>query len=798
MASGMGLTLVAAWAAVAVVATRACTADAGATAPADMVAVVGVDGGLELRWTQRASERVRIERSSDGEAPKVIADGITGGRYVDQTAAVNRFYSYRVAGAQGPIADGQGIISRIDRAFVCPPLKKVPPQLLGVDRTETFRNARGEVVGITVAAPRDRPEVRGLSPCTGDAGCSDLAAINKAIAELAKAGGGRLELAAGRYRLRAAPGTRPYAHLAIVNAHDVVVAGAPRRDGHPTTELIFEELPHGVDPGRVVHGLAISGSERILIKDVILDWWRELAVPGRIVDGDGKTQRFELRDGPIDVPDPRHPPELSNINLYNFAGRTFALRPHNRLGFAAGALKFNERFASDHGYFYVVPGKFFPPGSDAVALLRSGVAVRVGDGSHDLVFEGVEIYGGSSGFAIGPNGHGFRLSNVRITRRPDAVLQSGERLRLTSIRGDSSFRAIEGDTIVESSEIAFLDDDAANLNGSMVQGGEDTRVISEYEIEFHFVGYDPFAHPWQAGDTLALFDPATLALIGSRAHLVSARTKAFDRTRNQYTYHFTLAAPVPELLSYRQRPLAALPFLAEPRYASGGSIFRNNCIHDTAAGRIVVGGPNTLIEDNVFANVGDKAIELSAAPVAWREGPGAGGAVVRRNRIAGAGYWNDDVDHTGYKMARVTGWVGGSAIVVMALDQTGFVALGAPNRDIEITDNLIVNSRGVGIVAGGVSGLTVTGNIVVDAAKKGFLPDFQAAYCGAKSHGMRRDGGGQPYCPARHAAQGGIMITHARNVRASGNVMLGSSEPVFIDPATVHLSAKSTTNTVKP
>ena len=71
----------------------------------------------------------------------------------------------------------------------------------------------------------------------------------------------------------------------------------------------------------------------------------------------------------------------------------------------------------------------------------------------------------------------------------------------------------------------------------------------------------------------------------------------------------------------------------------------------------------------------------------------------------------------------------------------------------------------------------------VDANAIPFEPDFDKDFCGLKSQGYQKHGANQPWCLAKLAAKGAIMVAHSKNVELSNNTFLGASEGVFVDPA---------------
>ena len=540
-------------------------------------------------------------------------------------------------------------------------MPQVPAPLLGIDRTEVFDAPSGRQVKFTIRAPEEKRAVVDVPPCGRRPGCSDYANIKAAIAAIIKAGGGRVQLEAGVYEISPPRGRQIWSQIEIDRARDLIFSGAEQRDGLPSTQLVFDARASGEERPELMQGLAISSGQRVLVRNLAIDWNRPLAIPGRVVDLAPGEQRLLVDDGAYYIPDPANPPIISVIDAYDREHRVYHFAPWARSGFAPGAVRFNPNFGSDQSYHFDFKGRAIPDGSAVIAIARTGVAVHAAGQSSDIAFEGVEIWGGGGGgFVFGPNGRGYRITNSKITRKPDSLLEPGERPRLISLRGDSNARVTRGDILIESSEFAFTEDDGFNIVGVMVQGMAGTEIRSADEIRFVYSGFNPFANVWSPEDVLQLFDPATLKPLSGEPVHVASRVDSRDPATGTYTFTFRLATQVPALLAYHGRNLGELPFLADPGHASAPFVLRGNCLRDSAGGRFIVQSGPGLIEGNVTANTGASGIEVGANPVNWREGPGATDVIVRDNTVIGAGYWLSDYDATGTLTGELTGWLVGA------------------------------------------------------------------------------------------------------------------------------------------
>ena len=744
----------------------------------DGFSAVPVSAGIRLRWRPDLAPNARIERTYTGGSPEIIGSTLGRSEFVDRTADVNRLYTYRIAGLEHSAVAAR---SDIQQPFNCTGMPHVPESLLGVDRTEAFDVPSGRRVNFTIRAPEEKLAVVEVPRCERRPGCSDYANIRAALAAIIKAGGGRVQLEAGVYEISPPRGARIWSQIQIDRASDLTFSGAGQRDGLPSTRLVFEARASEGERPDLMQALTISSGQRVLVRNIAIDWNRPLAIPGKVVDVAPGEQRFLVDEGAYYIPDPANPPVITIIDAYDREHRVYHFAPWARNGFAPGAVRFNPNFGSDQSYHFDFKGRTIPAGSSVIAIAQTGAAVHVAGKSSDITFEGVEIWGGGGpGFVFGPNGRGFRITNSRITRKPDALLEPGERPRLISLRGDSDARNTRGDILIESSEFAFTEDDGFNIVGVMLQGIAGTEIRSADEIRFVYSGFNPFANVWSPEDVLQIFDPTTLKPLSAEPVHIASRVDSGDPVTGTYTITFRLATPVPALLAYRGRRLDELPFLADPGHSSAPFVLRGNCLRDSAGGRFIVQSGPGLIEGNVTANTGASGIELGSNPVNWHEGPGATDVIVRDNTVIGAGYWLSDYDARGALTGLMTGWLAGAGISINALSQTGFMAQGSPNGWLHIVGNHVVNTPGLGLLVAAAHDVVVEGNTVVNANTVPFVAGFDQIRCGARSHGFTLNGAGQPWCLGKVAARGAMMVLDADRATVSGNVMLGTSKEIFV------------------
>ncbi len=440
------------------------------------LSAVPVSIGIHLSWGSDVAPNARIERTPAGGRPEIIGFTLGRSEFVDRTADVNRLYTYRIEGLEHSAV---AVRSDIQQPFNCAGMPQVPAPLLGIDRTEVFDAPSGRRVKSTIRAPKEKPTVVEVPRCERGPGCSDYANISAALAAIVKAGGGRVQLEAGAYEISPPRGSKIWSQIEIDRASDLIFSGAGQRDGRPSTQLLFDARPSGEERPDLMQGLSINSGQRVLVRNIAIDWNRPRAIPGKVVDVAPGEQRFLVDDGAYYIPDPANPPIITIIDAYDREHRVYHFRSLGAQRLRARRCTFQPQFWQRSELSFRLQGAHDPPGSSVIAIAQTGAAVHVAGKSSDIAFEGVELWGGGGpGFVFGPNGRGFRITNSRITRKPDALLEPGERPRLISLRGNSDARGTRGDILIESSEFAFTEDDGFNIVGVMVQGMAGTRIHS--------------------------------------------------------------------------------------------------------------------------------------------------------------------------------------------------------------------------------------------------------------------------------------------------------------------------------
>jgi hypothetical protein len=725
---------------------------------------------INLSWQTGTPAGAIMERWTDGTSP-VSLGAARNSAYVDPSIAPNTIYYYALAAAAGGGLLSNvmpAVYSDLTKPFNCPPQVPVAENRLGVDRTERFVGANGQTTSFTIQVPARNGVQISLAACGSRPGCDDYTNLTKAIAKIGAAKTGTIRFAAGDFYLK--PGAAPY-NILLINVHDVTLAGAgyAPSTGIPSTHIYFDRG----NSGKAL-GLAVAVTKRVLVRNIAFDWDYPNAIPGTISTQDPSHQRLNVRNPSYYIPDPNNPPTIGALVGYHLANRTYDLEAGARLDIPG---KFNPNFRTDGLYYYLLDGNYFPAGAGAIGYVPSSIGIQVGPAAFNTSFEHVALYGGGGpGLIYAAQGRGLRLSNFTLTRKPDSLLAPGEQPRYVALFGDSDSNSNQGDILIENSEIGFVDDDFFYMRGSVVSLQTLTST-SSFSVTAPGMSV---THARSPTDFLLFLDPSTMAPISSTMPLATW-TQTFSGGKWTWTATFP---PLSALERYVGRPAAQLPLVNMPYWSSPNFIIRNSCFHDSH-GRVFANTQNGLIENNVFGNNYYGPLVLFSDPSWLKEGPGPSNVIVRGNKIIGSGYGLTDLSWLG-KSAGYGESQGDSApIYVSGISSTGFVPTGYPWRNIVVSNNFISSTPGEGITVMGVGSAQVSGNTIVDANTVPYTADFATSYCGARSRGYNAIGAYQPWCIPKIAARGAIMLGWDKAITASGNIYLGTSKGLFVDPSVV-------------
>jgi hypothetical protein len=806
--------------------------------------------GLQLNWT--GSGGVTVRRWTDANPTPIVIGTSPGGSYTDTAVSANTVYYYNVAQGSSFSNTFPGIVSDITLPFNCPPMVPVAPSLLGVNRTVLFQSANGSEVSFTINAPVAKPTVVNVSPAgvgsdwaninnaittvqSSGGGTVQLAAGDYHLSnpawmsgqfntniffngstDIVFAGAGSGVGGTHLYFNIGSGGVIP-AGMVFGSSNRILVENLSIDWDFPNAipgvvNNVVDATFSGAISGTVLTATSVSGT--ILVGGTLFDSSGGTQITGftRITSqvtgptgGAGtynltapmsvstpetmtsvSTQRFNVQNGSYYIPTPTSPPTAVHLDGYHLTNKAYNLLAGARIAINPGA--FNPNFPMDGLYYWVLSGGTnLPDGTEGVFFVKTGHAIDVGVAADNTSFENVSVYGGgSTGIILSKDGGNMRLSNFTITRKPDALLAPGELPRYVSLIGDSESNQSYGNILIENSEMGYVDDDSFYNRG---YSGPTASVADAS----HFTATVPFQFsPNPSGDAFSLIDPNTYALIGSSPGTLTQ----VNIGGGNWTWTVTLLNPISGLASYVGASSSNLPVMGIPSQSGTNFVVKNSCFHDTH-GRVFPKTANGLITGNTFGNSYLGPIELSldvtAPGIDLTDGPGPSNIIISNNKIVSSGsgvtdlstIWAPLTVSAGYQQ---TGWAQG-AINIYGIAGTGFSPTGYPYNALQIYGNFISSAVGLCISVIGANNVGVVGNDLVDCNSVPFTSGFNATYCGTNSQGSQPAGANQPWCFAKVAAQGALMISHSKNVDATStaNTCLGTtaSPCIFTDTPTV-------------
>jgi hypothetical protein len=448
---------------------------------------------------------------------------------------------------------------------------------------------------------------------------------------------------------------------------------------------------------------------------------------------------------------------------YNFTTGTYIMKNGARESNVPGG--FNPNFTTDGLYYYQNPVQPIPDATGELLYFPPIGALFIGTGGiENISFENVSLYGGSgTGFVLGADTQGVRLTNVTVTKKPTVLLclstgfdgqgnycnNPGEQPRYYSIRGDSDGISSMGNILIENSEFGFVDDDTFYGRGISIQLTSLTSTTG-----FSLVAAEtPFTHPPAAGDVIQFYDQITLLPIGSPVALTA---NSYPTAPGTWTVTFP---SVPELAPYIGLPQNLLPFVREPLYDTGNFAFINSCSHDNH-GRAFSGGDNSLIKNSVFANNYYNSLQdWASSPGVTTEGSPGNNVTLDSNKIIGSGQRFTDYDWLGNPIYLESS--GACVICISAANINQTQTPAGVMSDIQITNNFISNTPGVAIYVSSTANLAIIGNTIVDANA---IPFIAVPGCSAIN------------CPG----YGSIWVSHSNDVYVNNNTYLGTTSPYAV------------------
>jgi hypothetical protein len=596
------------------------------------------------------------------------------------------------------------------------------------DVQRSFLTAEGATDVITICGPKLNGNVVTVAPPSD--GGSAYALLAQAISALADAGGTTLALAPGVYDFAGAPARDNWT---IANQSDLLI------DGQGST-LVF----HGYG-----HGLYVSGSQRILLRNVFIDWSEQLAVGGVAQEADPLCDgglAFVVGDTwPLDagtaIP-------IRWLQTFDVAGRRWLTVPGGSGNWSSVAQ--SPVFVGNQTYCVPVPDGLLgvDSGTPLVGTSRQGGhAIYVGFGSADVSLENVTVYA-SPDVAIRVEGtaRGARISNSRVMVNPN------DSTRLISSCADAvDFWSSRGGVLLEGGDFSGQGDDGLNVSGRFAQV---SRVLADDQI----LAQDVLTGVFGAGDVLEVTDGNTFALLGA-VPIASVATMPVPDAGTLLLFSLTDGG-IPGLSGWDGGHLSVnVPAASTPDFLVVGNRF-----HDNRARGAIFASRHGLVTGNVLEN--NEGLYLHAMDnAASTDGPGTVDVIATGNTLI----------HNQFDRLPRGLFCGGNLAAPIMVYGASFAATyppNIPNRDLVISDNVVVGAPSFGISVSSATNVQVQSNSLIDTNQEA----FDAGTCGSL---------GAASGPAS------LYAANATSVTFSGNVRDGGSAGILIESSCTGCATQS-------
>lgn len=447
-------------------------------------------------------------------------------------------------------------------------------------------NGAGEVAPYRVPAPViHSPAENGISVAVDDYDQGDdYLAITQALAEVKRQRAGRLVFAKRNYHIANPKAAEGEAQLVLDGLRDLTI------DGKGAT-LVFDAIKTGV---------LIRDCNRLLIRDLNVDWSRLLSSAGVLEEREGKKYvRIAAGYDVAGLP-------LRDVSTFDTEKRHWLGSFHMQTDMTAAATQVEKGL-------YLLPGASFGAGEKVVVRHANydGYGFLIVGDTNDLSFERIEVRQTPGiGFMVAMAGRGFRFSHVRLARTHRHQL-------LTTMADVIHFTSNKGDLLVEDCDFSYNGDDGVAISTltTRVKKIEGDRVWLEYPLADLYGDVPPL---YEKGDTLGFLDEGTRRLLGRAVVEDVVRDgRAFvARIRKDGDF----AIPLESLCGNFNR-------------RSERVLIRNNRFHDHRSRGILLSAKDVCIENNVMENLQDAGVLLTSESYEFFMGFMTENVVIRSNRF---------------------------------------------------------------------------------------------------------------------------------------------------------------------
>ena len=410
----------------------------------------------------------------------------------------------------------------------------------------------------------------------------DYLAIAQALAEVKRQHAGRLVFSNRTYHVDNPGAAEDTAQLMLDGLQDLTI------DGNGCT-LVF----HGLETG-----VLINDCNRILLRNLNVDWNRLLASAGVVEEREAK--KYVRIDPEYDVAG------LPLKDLFEFD-----LAKRHWLGdFRMQSIPAATQVEKG---LYLLPDTFFDIGSRVAvrhAIYGEYGFLVTGD-TNDVAFEHIEIrQTPGMGFMVAMAGRGFRFTDIRLARTHRHQL-------LTTMADVIHLNSTKGDILIEDCDLSYNGDDGVAISSLVTRAKriEGDRVWLQYALAEEYGVVPPL---FQKGDTLGFFEEATRRPLGRAVveYVVRDGWALVARVRKEGDFTIPLEALCGNLNRRAERVL-----------------IRNNRFHDHRARGIFLNAKDVSIENNAMENLQGAAVLIPAETYEFFMGFMAENIVIRGNRF---------------------------------------------------------------------------------------------------------------------------------------------------------------------
>jgi hypothetical protein len=452
--------------------------------------------------------------------------------------------------------------------------------VLGAVRSQ----AADEVAAARVPAPViHAPANNGVAVTVDDyARGDDHRAIAEAVAEAKRKRAGRLVFANRIYRINNPQAAEGSGQIVLDGLTDLTI------EGHGCT-LLF----HGIQTG-----LFVKDCNRILVRNLNVDWDRLLSSAGVVEEKVGK--QYVRIDPAYDV---------AGLPLKDL----FEFDVEKRHWLGSFAMQTIPAATQVEKGLYLLPNTFMAAGTRVAVrhAIYDAYGFFVTGDTNDVAFENIEVRQTPGiGFMVAMAGRGFRFSDVRLARTNRHQL-------LTTMADVIHLNSTKGDILIERCDFSYNGDDAVAIATlvTRVKRIEGDRVWLKYPLAEEYGVVPPL---YAKGDTLAFLDEGTRRLLGRAVveDVVQDGMALVVRLRKEGAFELPLESLCGNFARRAERVA-----------------IRDNRFHDHRSRGVYLNAKDVCIENNVMENLQGAAVLLTAESYEFFMGFMTENVLIRGNRF---------------------------------------------------------------------------------------------------------------------------------------------------------------------